>query len=94
MTTRDNTFDVIDHNKKLDMAKRSQGQTWRNYTPWQRNNLQILLKGQKERAEKVLQKKKDILADTKKRVRSQSRSKSSDPPVSKNRKGKTKKSHT
>jgi hypothetical protein len=93
MTTRDSTFDTIDHNKKLDMANSSQEQTWRNYTPWQRQNLQILLTGQKKRAAKVLQQKKDILADTKKRVRSKSRSQSNDPPV-RSRKGKTKKSQT
>jgi hypothetical protein len=53
MITRDSTFDDIDHNKKIDMAKRSQGQTWKHYTPWQRNNLQICLKMQKQSLNKT-----------------------------------------
>ena len=91
MITRDSTFDDIDHNKKLDMATRSQGQKYMHYTPWQRNNLQICLKMQKQRAATVLKQNKEQLADTKKRLRS--RNKSSDPPpVSKNRKDKARKS--
>ena len=54
MITRDSTFDDIDHNKKLDMATRSQGQKFLHYTPWQRNNLAICLKMQKQRAATVL----------------------------------------
>ena len=94
MSTKDHTFDDIDHSKKLDMATRSQGQTWKHYTPWQRQNLQMCLELQKQRAAKVLKQNKEILADTKKRLRSKSRSKSSDPPVSKNRKNKTRKSRS
>ena len=99
MTTRDSTFDDIDHNKKLDMATSSQGQKFLHYTPWQRNNLATSLKMQKQRAATVLKQNKaelaeakKNLADAKKRGRSKSRSHSSEPTVSKN-KGKARKSH-
>ena len=89
MTTRDITFDDIDHNKKLDMATDSQGQKFLHYTPWQRCNLAICLKAQKERAAKVLKQNQKGLAEAKKRARS--RSQSSEPTVTKN-KGKARKS--
>jgi hypothetical protein len=92
MTTRDITFEAIDYNKKLEMAKRSQGQTWRHYTPWQRNNLQFCLKAQKKRAAKVLKQNQESLAEAKKRARS--RSTSSDPPVSHTRTDKARTRHT
>ena len=92
MTTRDSTFDDIDHNKKLDMATSSQGQQFLHYTPWQRNTLATSLKMQKQRAATVLKQNKAEFAEAKKRDRSKSRSHSSDPTVSKN-KGKVRKSH-
>jgi len=95
MSTKDHTFDEIDHNEKLDMAKRSQGQTWRHYTPWQRHNLQMCLLQHKRRAATVLKENKEHLADAKKRLHSPSCSKSSDPPTTnRKRNEKTRKSHT
>lgn len=101
MTTRDITFDNIDFNEKANMAE-SKGQKFLHYTPWQRNDLAMSLKMQKQRAAKVLQKNKDELADAKKllaekqkkRSRSQSRSQSSEPTVIKNRKEKARKSRS
>ena len=92
MDTRDVTFDKIQYNEKLAMLENSEGQKWLHYTPHQRFQLQMSLKAQKQKAAEVLKQNKIGLAEAKKRVRS--RSQSSEPTVSKNRKGKTRKSHT
>ena len=96
MTARDITFSNISNTKMFIMVEESpsSGKTKLGYTPFERQYLKMMLKAKKEKVKRVLKQNKEGLAEAKKRARSQLRSKSSDPPVNRNRREKTKNSHT
>jgi len=94
MTTRDVTFTNLSSNKMLELSKAnpSSGKGKLGYTPFERQYLEMTLKAKKQNVARVLEKNKEGLADAKKRARSHSHSRSSDPPV-KTKKYKTRNSH-
>ena len=96
MTTRDVTFANLSNTKMLELVEANPSSRKGKLccTPFKRQSLEMTLKTKKEKVAKVLEKNKEGLAEAKKRARSHSHSKSSDPSVRKNRRDKTRKSHT